>query len=89
MTGPLMLIALFAVGAALGWWLKKRTAATRKRVLQIALLLALGVPAAVWVFAALTDNETLGLLAGFSLMGITAVAVPLALGVLVGRKFLP
>ncbi|MGH8241008.1 MAG: hypothetical protein ACREXP_28870 [Steroidobacteraceae bacterium] len=38
MTGPLMLIALFALGAALGWWLKRRTAATRKRVLQIALL---------------------------------------------------
>ena len=84
-----MLIVLFATGAALGWWLKRRTAATRKRVLQIALLLALGVPVAVWVFAALAGNETLGLLAGFSLMGITALAVPLALGVLVGRKFLP
>jgi cyclopropane fatty-acyl-phospholipid synthase-like methyltransferase len=86
MSGPLMLIALFAIGAALGWWLKGRTAQTR-RLVFLGTLFLLGAPILVWAFAALIGSESLGLLAGFSLMGLIAVVLPVWLGSLVGGRF--
>jgi ABC-type amino acid transport system permease subunit len=85
MTDALMLIGLVAIGVALGWWLKRRTAQTRKRVLQVVLFI-LGAPIALWIFGSAIQSDTLAALAGFSLMGMTACAVPLAVGVFIGRK---
>lgn len=86
MNDTLALIAVLAVGAASGWWLEGRTPATRKLVFRIALIV-LGVPLALLLFASVVGSNTLGAIGGFSLMALVALAVPLGLGVLLGKLF--
>lgn len=85
MIDALLPIALIVGGLALGWWLKGRTAKTRKRALQVGSLI-LAAPIPVWLFASMADNETLGLLAGFGMMALLAAAVPFCVGIFVGWK---
>lgn len=87
MTDALKLIALFAVGAALGWWFKGRAPA--RRWVRIVISILIGVPVALFVVAVALSNETLAWIAGLSLMIMGAAAVPLGLGVLLGRALAP
>jgi len=88
MNDTVALIAVLAAGAAFGWWLERRAAATRKLVLRIALIV-LGLPLAVLLFASVVGSNTLGAIGGFSLMALVAFAVPLGLGMLLGKLLRP
>jgi hypothetical protein len=78
------LVAVVAIGVALGWWLEGRAPSTRKRIFK-ATGIVLGVPAVLIVVASVVRSDTLGWIGGLSLMILLAVAVPLGLGVLVGK----
>lgn len=84
MNDALALIAVLVIGVVLGWWLEERTPATRRRVFKAAGIV-LGVPAVLIVLASVVQSDTLGWIGGFSLMALLALAVPLGLGVLVGK----
>ena len=88
MTDALKLLALVAVGVALGWWLKGRGPSVRRWVL-IAIAILVGVPLALLAVAILISHETLAWIGGLSLMIIGAAAVPLGLGALLGRALAP
>jgi hypothetical protein len=88
MADALKLLALFAVGAALGWWLKGRASPARRWVV-ITIAILVGVPAALLGVAIVLSNETLAWIGGLSLMVIGAAAVPLGLGALLGRALAP
>lgn len=81
MTDALKLLAVFAVGAALGWWLKGRGPAVRRWVV-IAIAILIGVPLALLAIAIMISHETLAWIGGLSLTVIGAAAVPLGLGAL-------
>jgi hypothetical protein len=83
MKDALPLLALVAIGAALGWWLRGRTPSTRKRLLQITGIV-LGAPVALFVVALGLQTDTLAFLAGLSLMMMLTVLAPLGLGALLG-----
>ena len=78
------LVAVVAIGVALGWWLEGRAPSTRKRVFK-ATGIVLGVPLVLIFLASVVRSDTLGWIGGLSLMVLLAVAVPLGLGVLVGK----
>lgn len=88
MSGALKLLALFAVGAALGWSLKGRGSSVRRWVLT-AIAILVGVPLALLAVAILLSHETLAWIGGLSLMIIGAAAVPVGLGALLGRALAP
>lgn len=88
MTDALKLLALFAVGAALGWWLKGRGPSVRRWV-RIVMAVLIGVPLALLAIAIMIGHETLAWIGGLSLMAIGAAAVPLGLGALLGRALAP
>jgi MFS family permease len=83
MTDALTLLALFMLGAGLGWWLRGRTSGARKRVL-IGIAAVFGAPVVVFVVANVVDSPSLAMIAGLSLMMLVAAAVPVALGFVVG-----
>lgn len=84
MDDSLVLVAVVAIGVALGWWLEGRAPSTRKRVFK-AIGIVLGVPLVLIFLASVVRSDTLGWIGGLSLMILLAVAVPLGLGVLVGK----
>ena len=86
MNDTFALIATVAMGVALGWWFEGRTRATRKLVIKI-IGVVLGVPLLLLLFASVVGSNTLGAIGGFSLMALMALAVPLGLGVLLGKLF--
>ena len=86
MNDTFALIATVAMGVALGWWFEGRTRATRKLVIKI-IGVVLGVPLLFLLFASVVGSNTLGAIGGFSLMALMALAVPLGLGVLLGKLF--
>jgi hypothetical protein len=53
------LVAVVAIGVALGWWLEGRAPSTRKRVFK-ATGIVLGVPAVLIVVASVVRSDTLG-----------------------------
>ena len=79
-------IAALAIGVAFGWWLERPAPAARKLVFRI-IGIVLGVPLILVFFASVVGSNTLGAIGGFSLMVLLALAVPLALGVLLGKFF--
>jgi hypothetical protein len=79
-------IAALAIGVAFGCWLERRAPATRKLVFRI-IGIVLGAPLILVLFASVVGSNTLGAIGGFSLMVLLALAVPLALGVLLGKLF--
>jgi hypothetical protein len=83
MKDALPILALLAMGAAVGYWLRGRAPSTRKRLLQL-LGVVLGAPVALFVIALGAQSDTLAFLAGLSLMAILAVLAPLGLGALLG-----
>ena len=83
MKDTLPVFALFAIGAAVGYWLRGRAPSTRKRLLQLTGIV-LGAPVAVFVIALVLQSDTLAFLAGLSLMVMLAVLAPLGLGALLG-----
>lgn len=86
MNDTVALIAVVTAGVLFGWWLEKRTPATRRLVLRI-IGIVLGVPLLLIVLASVVGSDMLGALGGFSLMALLSLAVPLGLGVLLGRFF--
>lgn len=84
MNDALALPALFVTGIILGWWFKRQMSPlVLKRVLMTALLMV-AVPVALLMCASVLQSDTLGWIAGFSLMAILAVGFPLGLGFLLG-----
>jgi hypothetical protein len=83
MKDALPILAIFAIGAGVGYWLRGRAPATRKRLLQL-LGVVVGAPVALFVIALGLQSDTLAFIAGLSLMGVLAVLAPLGLGALLG-----
>jgi hypothetical protein len=83
MKDALPVLALLALGAAVGYWLKGRVPSTRKRLLQLTGIV-LGAPVALFVIALGLQSDTLAFIAGLSLMAMLAVLAPVGLGALVG-----
>jgi hypothetical protein len=83
MSDALPALALFGIGAALGWWFRGRAPSTQRRILQLTGI-ALCVPVAFFVVALGLQGDTLAFLAGLSLMVMLAAAAPLGLGALLG-----
>jgi hypothetical protein len=86
MNDTVALIAAVAVGVLFGWWLEGRTPGTRKLVFRITGVV-LGTPLALILVASGVGSNTLGAIGGFSLMALLALAVPLGLGMLLGKLF--
>jgi hypothetical protein len=83
MRDALAVLAIFALGATLGWWLRGLAPAMRKRVLQVTGIV-LGAPVGLFVVALGLQSDTLAFTAGLSLMMMLAVLAPLGLGALLG-----
>ena len=83
MKDALPVLALFAIGAAVGYWLRGRAPSTRKRLLQLTGIV-LGAPVALFVIALGLQSDTLAFIAGLSLMGMLAVLAPVGVGALLG-----
>jgi hypothetical protein len=84
MNDAFVLPALFVTGIILGWWFKQKASPLVRKRVRIGTLLMIAVPVALLMFASVVQSDTLGWIAGFSLMAICAVGMPVGLGFFLG-----
>jgi hypothetical protein len=73
------------LGALLGGYLARRPLRNPKRAVLTLLLVVIGIPVVLFVFANLFNDEVLGWIAGLSLMVVAILAPLVALGFWLGR----